>query len=91
MRLIRGGPWVGGKIWQEGDQWFAMIDGDREGPSANPWILPRLCQLHHYGKFSTESEVAFRIGAKRWALIYAPLSAPANPREKIDLDSFVPF
>jgi hypothetical protein len=91
LRLIKGGPFVGGEIRLVGGEWSAMIDGDWEGPSANPWLLPRLVQLHHYGKFSTESEVQFRIGQRRWAMIYAPSHSAANPRRAIDLDSFIPF
>jgi hypothetical protein len=91
LRLIKGGPWVGGEIRLSEAQWSAQIDGIWEGPSANPWLLPKLVQLHHYGKFSTESEVQFRIGAKRWAQIHSPSHAAANPKRPIDLDSVIPF
>lgn len=91
MRLVKGGPWVGGEIRFEDGQWSAQIDGDWDPSSRNPWILPRLVSLHHYGKFSTESEVAFRIGQKRWAMIHAPSSAAANPKRPINLDTHIPY
>lgn len=92
LRLVRGGPWVGAEIIQDVDgQWTVMVDGVREGPSHNPWILPLLEKVHFYGRVTTESEVRFRVGAARWASIYAPSSAPANPHKPIDIDNLIPF
>lgn len=91
LRLIKGGPWVGAEIRFEDGQWSVMIDGDTQGPSANPWVLDRLAMVHHYGRFSTESEVQFRIGQKRWAQIYSPSHSAANPRRAIDLDRHIPY
>ena len=67
-----------------------MLDGDWEGPSANPWSLPLMERVHYYGRRSTESEVKFRIGQKRWAEIYAPAHPAANPRRPLDPDELPP-
>jgi hypothetical protein len=91
LRLVKGGPYVGGEIRFAEGQWSAMIDGDWDGPSANPWILEKLTTLHHYGRFATESEVKFRVGQRRWAMIYSPNHAAANPRRALDLDNHIPF
>lgn len=91
LKPARGGVWVGAVIEFKDGEWSVTVDGDRQGPSKNPWILPLLVQVHHYGQFSTESEVAFRIGRSRWARIHAPSSPEANPRRPIDLDAVVPF
>jgi hypothetical protein len=47
--------------------------------------------VHWYGRSSTPDEVAYRIGRKRWAEIYKPDDAAANPRRAIDLDTLIPF
>lgn len=92
LRLVRGGPWVGAEIIHDADgQWRTMLDGKWEGPSRNPWILPMMEKIHFGGRETTESEVRFRVGAARWAAIYAPSSAPANPHKPIDIDSLIPF
>lgn len=92
LRLVRGGPWVGAEITRHPDgQFSVMCDGKTEGPSHNPWILPLMERVHFGGRETTESEVRFRVGARRWAEIYAPSSAPANPHKPIDLDSLIPF
>ena len=91
LRLVRGGPWVGACIAHGPDGWTVMIDGDTQGPATDPWSLANMEKVHYYGRETTESEVAFRVGVKRWAEIYDPGHRAANPRRKIDIDSIVPF
>jgi hypothetical protein len=91
IHQTRNGPWCGGEIKFHDGQWSAMIDGKWEGPSANPWILGTLVALHSFGKFSTESEVGFRIGRKRWAEIHDPSHIAANPDRPLNLDVIIPF
>lgn len=92
IRLTRGGPWVGAQITHDdADGWRAMIDGIWSGPSNDPWLVSGLETIHWYGRASTESEVKYRIGLKRWAEIHAPDAPAANPTKAVNLDKLIPF
>ena len=92
IRLARGGPFVGASIaWHETDGWTCMVDGECQGPSLDPWLLPFMETIHFYGKNSTSAEVKFKIGLKRFCEIYAPNEPAANPRKPINPDTFVPI
>lgn len=91
LRLVRNGPYVGAQIRHEDGQWFVMEDGVLQGPSTDPWLLPLMERVHHYGRETTEAEVRFRLGLKRFEEIYKPDGSAANPRKPIDLDKMVPF
>jgi hypothetical protein len=83
-RLVRNGPWVGAQIVQHEDgQWSCHVDGEWQGPSADPWLLP-LMEKAMLGKPSTEGDVKYRIGLKRWAAIYSPSHPSTNPKKPID-------
>ena len=87
LRLVRGGPFVGAQIVQHEDgQWSCMIDGEWQGPSADPWLLPFTERIHFGGRDSTQAEIEYRIGVKRWAEIHRPDHPAANPRKRIDIN-----
>jgi len=91
VRVVPKGPFVGASIMRHDDgTWSVMRDGVTEGPAADPWSLPL---MHHVflGRFSTAEEVQFRIGVKRWAAIYQPDHAAANPTRAINQHTIVPF
>lgn len=91
VRIVPKGPFVGAAIMMHDDgAWSVMRDGVTEGPADDPWSLPL---MHHVflGRVSTAEEVQFRIGIKRWAEIYAPNHAAANPTKAIDIDKLIPF
>lgn len=91
LRLIRNGPWVAAQIIQDADGWRVMVDGTWEGPASDPWSLRSLETVHWYGRETTAEECEYRIGIKRWAEIYQPDHAAANPRKPIDIDSIIPI
>jgi hypothetical protein len=91
LRLVKGGPWVGAEIRCQDGQWRVMVDGDWQGPVADPWSLPNLERVHWGGRTTTESEVRYRLARKRHAIIDAPNSPAANPRRPVDPDEFIPF
>lgn len=92
IRLVKNGPKVGAQLsYDPADGWSAMIDGEREGPSRDPWMLPMVERIHFYGLPVTESEVEYRIGVKRWAAINKPGHPAANPRRAINIDEIIPF
>ncbi len=91
-RLVRNGPRVGAQIIRHDDgTWSVMRDGERQGPTADPWSLPLMHKVAFIRETSTEDEVKFRIGHRRWAEIYAPESNEANPRRPVDIDKLTPF
>jgi hypothetical protein len=91
LRYVRGGPWVGAEIRHLTDGWMVHINGDWQGPSADPWMLSNMEKVHIGGKRVLEDEVKFRIGLARWAQIYAPDHEAANPRREINLDRRLPY
>jgi hypothetical protein len=92
LRVVRGGPWVGASISFDADAgWSVMLDGETQGPSLDPWSLPNMERVHWGGRESTEAEVVYRIGLKRWAEIHKPDHHAANPRKAISLDDLIPF
>lgn len=92
LKLVRGGPWVAAEIVRDdAEYWWVMIDGAWQGPALDPWALPAMETVHWYGRETTAEDVQFRIGLARWAAIYRPDHAAANPRKAIDLDTLTPF
>lgn len=91
VRLVRHGPFVGAQIACEDGKWSCMLDGVTSGPVDDPVLLDDIEKIHTYGRVTTDAEVKFRIGIKRWAEIYAPSHPAANPRRAIDVDKLVPF
>lgn len=90
-RLIRGGPFVGCQItYDETDGYRVMQDGIWEGPSHDPWLLPLMHNVA-FAKRSSEADVKYRIGVRRWAEIYEPSSPIANPHKAINLDTHIPY
>lgn len=90
-RLVRGGPLVGCQITYDAAEGFkVMQDGVWQGPSQDPWLLPLMHDVA-YADPATDAEVKFRVGVKRWAEIYQPDHAAANPRKPIDPNKSVPF
>lgn len=85
LRLVRRGPWVGAEIIQHEDgRWSVMLDGDVQGPSEDPWRLSFMEKVHYGGHYSTREEVQYRIGLRRWAMLYAPRHPAANPKRSLD-------
>jgi hypothetical protein len=91
LRIVRGGPWVGAAIWHTEDGWFVMLDGDQEGPCGDPWMLPNMEKVHWGGRATTQAEVAYRVGLKRYAALYDLSHPAANARQAIDLDRYLPI
>lgn len=91
LRLVPRGPWVGAQItFDEIDGYRVMRDGEWQGPSRDPWLLPFMHQVA-FARVTTESDVKYRIGAKRWAEIYKPDAPEANAKKPIDLDKLIPY
>lgn len=91
MKLIRHGPVVGAQItFDPVEGYRVMRDGTWEGPSKDPWALPLMHSVAFATK-STPAEVTYRIGVKRWAEIYQPDHASANPARPLNLDTIIPF
>ena len=94
-RLVRGGPWVGARIWLE-----SITDGAGElvadevlrcevdNKAADPlgeWT-------HICGHPITQGEFLFLTATTRWASAHAPEHPAANPGERVDfLRAPVPF
>lgn len=91
VRLVRGGPQVGASITHDETGWSCQIDGVHSGPVADPVLLEDIEKIHTYGRFTTEAEVKFRLGLKRYDEIYRPNSPAANPRRAIDPATFIPY
>jgi hypothetical protein len=91
MRLVKNGPLVGCAIERTAEGWRVMKNGEWQGPSDDPWILPFMHDVHHFAEMSTEAEVRYRIGLKRYEEIYRPDGAAANPRRAINRDKALPF
>lgn len=72
------------------DGFMVMLDGKWEGPSRDPWLLPLMHEVFT-AEPSTESEVRYLIGVRRWAEIYDPSSPVANPHKAINIDTHVPY
>lgn len=90
VRLVRWGPLVGAQIVHDELGWSVMIDGQWWGPSVDPWALTAMERVH-WGRPSTETDVKYRISLKRWAEVYEPDHAAANPRKPIDRNKVVPY
>ena len=89
-RLVRGGPWVAAQItFDEHDGYKVMLDGNWQGPSHDPWILPFMHEVFLATPCS-QSEALYRIGVKRWAELHAPGDPAANPRSAVNLDKLRP-
>lgn len=91
VRLVPKGPFVGAQIAHDETGWWCMLDGTHSGPVADPVSLSDVEKIHTYGRFTTQAEVMFRIGIKRWAEIHKPDHPAAHPRRAINPDAFTPF
>ena len=92
IRLARGGPFVGASIaFNDVNGWSVMIDGEEQGPDPDPWQLPFMEKVHWFGRASTEAEVKFRIGLKRYQEIHKPDGIAANPRSPINANKYIPI
>jgi hypothetical protein len=91
LRLVRGGVWVGAQIaYNEAEGWTVVLDGVLEGPNHNPWALPSMERVHWGGRPTTEAEVLYRIGIKRFAEIHMPAHPAVNPKQPVDIDELPP-
>jgi hypothetical protein len=90
-RMGRGCPWVPCQVtYDPAEGYRIMEDGVWSEPVPDPWLHP-MGERVLLSNPSTEAEVKFRIGLKRWAEVYAPDHAAANPRRAINFDSFTPI
>lgn len=75
-KLVRGGTWVPVKLWQEGEEWKALIDGKSfDGDIYDLWVWASAHPI-------SESEYRFLLArsshAKRW-LPDHPFAQPQRP------------
>ena len=90
LRLVKGGVWVGAEIRLGGDGWRVMVAGEWQGPSDNPWSLPLMEKVHHYGTPIPKSECEYLVARGKHDALYNPSSPHANPSRPIDPDSLPP-
>lgn len=90
-RLVRGGPYVGCQIMYDPTEGYRIMeDGVWEGPMKDPW-QSEMGERVILSTKTTEAEVRFRIGLKRYQEVYQPDGVAANPRKPIDPNKSVPF
>lgn len=96
VRLVRGGPWVGVRVWfgppldpETGEEldrsprWQAVQDG----AFVDVWRLWPGCALHPID----EAEYAFRCARSEHAKRFAPHEPEASPTSAIDLNRLAPL
>jgi hypothetical protein len=92
LRLIRGGLWVGVRIWRDSGHWRVEVDGRQvrvEGDHIVPLdvfeVWPWCC-----GQPISRREFDFLARRRDWARRHAPEHPAANPKVPIDLARLPP-
>lgn len=86
-KLLRGGPKVGVRFWQDGGQWFVMVNG-RTHRVDGALIDPD--EVWPYAEPISEDEFAFMERRRCWAEQHDPDHPAANPSRAIDLGKMKP-
>lgn len=77
-KLVRGGILVPVKLWQEGEMWQALVDGEAyTGDIYHLW-----CWV--MGRPIPEHEYAYKLARGRHAKRWTPDQPAANPRDPVD-------
>ncbi|MDB5243748.1 MAG: hypothetical protein JWP57_4374 [Spirosoma sp.] len=93
MRLVKDGPKVAARIWQDDNGlWRAEINGEVQEPAgADPYRARGVLRIWHSGRRCTEGEYRYRLELKAWALANNPDHPAANPSRPISLKRMPPI
>ena len=95
VRFVKGGPWVGARIWWETECIDPLTGAEMERPRIllaeidDAPCEPEYVQLHGFA--IPEAEWSYLAHTARWAVQYAPDDPAANPRRAIDLNALPPI
>jgi hypothetical protein len=89
MRLVRKGPFVAAQINHQNNHWWAVINGDKYPPAADPAAAPYVFDVWLAGERITEDEYNYLTARRTWAAQHAPRDPANAPRQRVDT-AFLP-
>jgi hypothetical protein len=91
--LARGGWPVPCRIERtdDGQQWFAVIDGIVRPANPDPWYAEGIVNIHEHGLRISQQEYDWRIETKQWAVENDPSHPALSPRRRIEIRKLRPL